>query len=65
MDTNIIKMHLFCKKIIDLKGHRWSQKVKSVFKNYLKIPTASHHVNSLHLGLQVSNFDMYGVIKNM
>ena len=65
MNANIMKMHNFWEKIIDLKGHRRSQKVKSVFKNYLKITTACHHVESLNLSLQVSNFDMHGVIQNM
>ena len=37
-----MKMHIFCKNIIDLKGHRRSQKVKIVFKNYLNIPLAFH-----------------------
>ena len=35
MNANIMKMHIFCKNIIDLKGHGRSQKVKIVFKKVL------------------------------
>ena len=49
------------------KGHSSSSKVtkgQNSLKNYLKIQTDCHHVNSLHLSLKVSN-DMYGFIQNM
>ena len=39
MNASIMKMHIFCKKIIDLKGHQRSQKVKIVSRIHLAAVT--------------------------